>query len=133
MTKKIARRGTQIELKVRNKTGVGAKVFGALRAAKVNVIANCCYEMEPQAHFWIVAKDTTKAKRALRKAGFKPATSPVLLVDLKNRPGAMARILDKIAAAGVGVRFAYASAAAGSALMVLMTVKDAKALAAINA
>jgi hypothetical protein len=133
VTKKIARRGKQIELKVRNKLGAGAKVFGALRAAKANVIANCCYEMEPQAHFWIVAKDTTKAKRALRKAGFKPATSPVLLVDLKHRPGALARVLDKLAAAKIDVRFAYASASAASALLVLMTVQDAKALKVLNA
>jgi len=48
----------------------------------------------------------------LTKAGYTFAAEEVLFVQLTNRPGALARAAEKLARAGIDVRYAYATASA---------------------
>lgn len=129
---KNAYKAKQLVVVTKNKIGMGAAVFGALRKAKVNVIANCCYEMGKDAHFWIIVEDVARAKSAVQKAGYKVKTLDVIVAELPNRAGALAKLLEIVAAAKVNVNYSYASAAGGKALVVLMTNADSKAIRTIN-
>ena len=50
------------------------------------------------------------AEHALTKAGYKFVKEEVLYVELKNRPGALAKAVEKLAKAKIDVRYAYATA-----------------------
>jgi hypothetical protein len=134
MAKAHAEKGKQLEIVTTNEPGTGAEIFNVLEAAKINVKASCIWESgDGQAHFLLVPEDLPRARKLLRKAKFKPYTKPVILIDLSNRPGAFAQVLKKVAEAGVQCKISYAAAATKkSALAVLTTSSDAKAVRAIN-
>jgi hypothetical protein len=48
--------------------------------------------------------------RALPKAGDVFSSEDVLFIDLKNRPGALAKAIEKLARTKISVRYAYATA-----------------------
>ena len=50
------------------------------------------------------------AERALTRAGYPFSVEEVLFVELKNRPGALARAVEKLARANIDIRYAYATA-----------------------
>ena len=50
------------------------------------------------------------AEHALTKAGYKFVAEQVLYLKLKNRPGALAKAVEKLAKADIDVRYAYATA-----------------------
>jgi hypothetical protein len=48
--------------------------------------------------------------RALSKAGYLFAEEQVLFLELTNRPGALAKAVEKLAKARIDIRYAYATA-----------------------
>ncbi len=135
MAKAVAQKGKQLEIVTTNEPGTGAKIFGAMKDARINVKASCIWEDgDGKAHFWIVPEDLVGARNLLRKAGFKPLTKEAVFIELPNRVGALADVLEKIASAGIQCKVSYATAATKkSALVVLTTSSDARAVRAINA
>ncbi len=122
-------KGKQLHVVVEDRPGAGAAVFGALAAAKVNVVATCCWGMQGEAHFQIVPEDVDAARKALRKAKLKAAAENVVVVDIPNRAGAYAAVLGKLADKGIDARMAYVTAASKKeARLVLMTASDARAV-----
>lgn len=123
----------QLAVVTNNVLGEGAALFGVLRDAKINVIASCCWEMGEEAHFWLIPEDLDTARKAIRKAGFKVLTNNVVTVDIPNKPGALANMLDRVRDAGIEIKTCYVTAATKKAsLVVLATASDAKAVRAIN-
>jgi hypothetical protein len=103
----VKAKGLFVECK--DEPGAGAAVLGALYLARINLDGMIGYGVRPgYAYVHVFAKDFAKAKKALAKAGFAVRTSEVLLLNLANKPGALAGNLEKIAAAGVSVKYAFA-------------------------
>ena len=50
------------------------------------------------------------AEKALSKAGYSFAVEEVIFVELKNCPGALAKLVEKLARDSINVRYAYATA-----------------------
>jgi hypothetical protein len=50
------------------------------------------------------------AVRALTKAGYLFAEEDVVFLELTNRPGALARAVEKLAKARIDIRYTYATA-----------------------
>ena len=50
------------------------------------------------------------AKQAMTKAGYKFGVEEVVFVEIKNRPGALAKAVEKLAKAKIDVRYVYATA-----------------------
>jgi hypothetical protein len=50
------------------------------------------------------------ASRVLSKAGYRFDVEEVIFVELKNRPGALAKAVEKLARANIDVRYLYATA-----------------------
>ncbi len=129
---KIARKEKELQVGGPNKLGTGAAIFGALREARVNVAASCCYSEGSRAKFLLVVNKIPQARRALRKAGYQVESRDVILARLPNRAGIFSKLLERVAAARVDVDYSYASATGKSALVVLKTSSDQKAIKAIN-
>ena len=130
----IATKGKQLLVEAPNKPGIGAGLFGALKEAKINCKATTCHEHGETAFFRFVPDDLAAARKALRRLKLKATTEQCLFVEVKNRPGAFADVLQTIADLGIDMKHAYATASTKkSAVIVLMTSADAKVLKKLNA
>jgi len=86
-----------------NKVGEGARVLGALRDAGVNLTGFWGYETKPgQARLELAPAESTAFKKAARKAGLKIGEKcTALMIGGKDRTGAVADMLSKLAEAGI--------------------------------
>lgn len=123
------RKGRELSLRLGTDIGTGASLFGKLKAARVNVVASCCYQIGGEAHFCIVPDDIDKAEELLREESYTPVLCDVLLVEMPNKPGALADLLRQVAEAGVNVSSAYVTASSKNrALAVLKTENNDKVI-----
>jgi len=92
-------------LKLRDRAGEGAKVLGALKSGRVDLIALWGYPVGPgQARLELIPKSGAALQRAARKGKLKiSAKETAFLVQGKDRPGAVQQAMSKLAAAGINV------------------------------
>ena len=57
----------------------------------------------------LYVKNVTKAMKLLTKANYTTDLRDVLLVDLENRPGALAEITSKLGNKGINIEYCYAT------------------------
>jgi hypothetical protein len=125
---------TQLTLTLQSKPGVLAKVSQALAGAGVNITAICAAETAGRGKIRMLVSDSARAKEALKAAKFRPGEEPALLLTLEDRPGALARVAEKLAAARINIKCAYATTGAmgGSATVVLSVSNVDRAASALG-
>jgi hypothetical protein len=102
---------TQLNLPLANEIGVVAKLCRDLAYGGVNLLALSAPEAgRDQDVVRLLVPNRELAERALSKAGYAFTVDQVLFVELKNRPGALAKAVEKLARARINVRYAYATA-----------------------
>ena len=112
-----------------NQTGSGARIYGVVAAAGVNVRAFCGYSVGSQAVLTMVTENNAAARRALKKAGLSVDEREVICVLSPNRAGVFHEIALRLAENGIGIDYAYASVGGKTkALVVLQTNDDGKAV-----
>jgi hypothetical protein len=103
----------QLNLPLDNEIGTLARLCRDLAHAGVNLLALSAPETgRDKGVVRLLVPDGERASRALAKAGYKFAMEEVLFLELKNRPGALAKAIEKLARARIGIRYAYATASA---------------------
>lgn len=126
-------KGKELSVRLGDQIGAGADLFGQLKEADVNVVASCCYQIAGEAYFSIVPDDMDRASEVLSKSKLTPDERDVLLVELPNKTGAFAKLLQEISELGVAVGSAYATTMGKkSALAVLKTDNDDKVVEALG-
>jgi len=115
---------TQITVTAASKPGVLAKVCDALAKEGVNIVAVCAAESAGQGKIRLVVSDPGKAKRALAAAKIRSAEEPALLLSMDDRPGALAEVASRLAAAKINIKCAYASTAGGGRAQVVLAVPN---------
>jgi hypothetical protein len=70
----------------------------------------------------MVVSNQSKALKALK--GINTAKEMVLLLDLDNRPGALADIAAKLAAADINIEYTYGTTADSGKTILVMKVSD---------
>jgi hypothetical protein len=124
-----AKKGKELSIRLGNAVGAGAALFSKLKEANVNVVASCCYQIGEEAYFSIVPDDVERAEPVLHKVNDSAVAQDVILVEMPNRPGAFAELLQQISALGVNVKSAYVTASAKkAALAVIKTADDERVL-----
>lgn len=125
---------TQLILSLQSKPGVLAKVCQTLAGAGVNITAICAAETAGRGKLRMIVSDPARAKEALKAAKLRPGEEPALVLTLEDRPGALARVAEKLAAAKVNIKCAYATAGGmGGTTTVVLSVPNAdKALALLG-
>jgi hypothetical protein len=87
-----------------NKPGEGAKALTALRDAGVNLLAFSGFPQGRKAQMDFIPEDATAFRIAAKKAGLKLSPRKTgFLAQGEDRPGAIARIMGKLAKAGVNI------------------------------
>jgi hypothetical protein len=115
---------TQITVTAESKPGVLAKVSDALAKAGVNIIAVCAGEAAARGKIRLVVNDPARAREALGAAKIRCAEEPALLLSMEDRPGALAAVASKLAAAKINIKCAYATTSGGGAAQVVLVVAN---------
>ena len=104
-------KATQLNLPLDNDVGTLARLCRDLANGGVNLLALSAPETgRDKGTVRLLVPNGDLAGRALTKAGYLFSTDDVLFIELKNRPGALAKAVDKLARARIGIRYAYATA-----------------------
>ena len=125
---------TQLTLTLESKPGVLAKISQALAGAGVNITAICAAETAGRGKIRMVVSDPARAKEALAAAKLRCGEEQALMLTLEDRPGSLARVAQKLAAAKINIKCAYATTGGmgGSATVVLSVSNVDKAAAVLG-
>ena len=115
---------TQITVTAESKPGVLAKVSDTLAKAGVNIVAVCAAEAAGRGKIRLVVSDPARAKEALTAARIRCGEEPALLLSMNDRPGALAAVASKLAAAKINVKCAYATTSGGGTAQVVVVVAN---------
>jgi hypothetical protein len=111
-------------LSLESKPGVLAKLARTLADAGVNIEALSAAEAAGRGKIRIVVSDPGRARQALRAAKYRPTEEAALSMTLENRPGALAAVTEKLAAAKVNIKSIYATTTAAGTATVVLTVPN---------
>ena len=123
---------TQLTLALESKPGVLAKISQVLAGAGVNITAICAAETAGRGKIRMVVSDPARAKEALKAAKLRCGEEQALMLTLEDRPGSLARVADKLAAAKINIKCAYATTAGmGGSTTVVLSVSNADKAASV--
>jgi hypothetical protein len=73
----------------------------------------------------LYVKNVTKAVKLLSKANYTTELREVLLVDLENRPGALAEVTSKLGNKGINIEYCYGTLSRkGNATSIILDVSN---------
>ncbi len=111
----------QISVFIENKTGKLAEVTKFIADNNINLKALSIADTQDFGILRIICEDEANALGILRDGGYVVTETEVLAVEICDKPGSLAKILDVLAEASVIVEYTYAFLSvknAGSAYMI---------------
>ena len=103
---------TQFSVFLINKPGVLAQIVSALAAAHINVQALTIVDSHEHGVLRIVGDQPESLRAALTKLNLPTHETDVLSVELANRAGALAAVLQTLAEEHINIDYAYVTAGA---------------------
>ncbi len=97
----------QITVIVENRIGALADICDALGSANINIESISGEGLAEVGCIRVFVEDDKNAVKILEKSGFKILKSEVITINVKNRPGELARISKKLSQKKVGVHYIY--------------------------
>jgi len=118
----------QLSAWVEDRPGMLGQVADALGEAKISIRAFMAATFDGRGFVRVVVDKPAVARRVFRKHGWETTEDEVVEVRVKDRPGALGAVADRLGARGVNVLYAYVGTA-GSATHVnlYLAVTDVKA------
>jgi len=100
----------QLSVFMENRPGRLAEICSALGEAGINIRGFSVADMAQYGIFRLVVPEPEKAREVLTKSGFTVKESDVLCLDVPDRPGGLAGVLEIFSDSGVSVEYMYAIA-----------------------
>ena len=124
----------QLAIFLDNRPGMLARVADALAEAKINVYAIAISDTVDHSVIRLVVSDYRRALHVFEEHGTLVVEDDVLVVDGSNKPGELAKIAHKLAAAKVNIEYCYSATSpeAKKGLMIMRVSNAAKALKVLN-
>ena len=97
-----------------NKPGRLAKICSELAREKVNIRAMSVMEESERSVLRLVTDQVETTRKVLNSLGTEFKQAEALAVDIENKPGALARVLERLAEEHINVNYAYASGGGAS-------------------
>jgi hypothetical protein len=99
----------QVTAFLENKPGRLANICSALAREKINIQALTVMDSKEHSVLRFVTDDMARTKSTLGALGTPFQETEVLVVDMENRPGALARVCEKLAGEHINIDYAYCS------------------------
>lgn len=99
----------QVSVFLENKPGRLANVLSALASEKINVTALTVMDSHESSVLRLVSGDLAKTVQVLKVLGTPFAETDVLLVELRNQPGALAHMCEQLASEHINIDYCYIS------------------------
>jgi hypothetical protein len=117
-----------------NKPGRLAKICSALAHEKIDIRAISVMDSADRSVLRLITDDPDATKRVLTALGTEFTTAESIVVEVDNRAGALARLLERLAEEHINIEYAYASSATspGKALGVFHTSNPKRALQVLS-
>jgi hypothetical protein len=116
---------TQFSVFLVNKPGILSRVCDELANHKINVVALTLMDSVEHGVFRFVAEDVARARLALKTLNIPTTETEVLVVEMPNRPGAMADICSRLNSNHISIKYAYVtSGAAGGRTLGIFKVDN---------
>ncbi len=110
-----------------NKPGVLAQVLGDFARAKINIIAITMMDSVEHGVMRVIFAAPKKAREVLTKLNMPYNKTEVLCVDLTNKAGALATVVERLATNHINISYAYCTAGAkGGRTTGVLKVADVK-------
>ncbi len=121
---------SEITAKLENKPGRLAKICEAMAHEKINIRALSVMDSGDRSVLRLVVDQLEPTKRVLTSLGTECDVSEVLAVEMENRPGALTKLLEKLAGDHINIEYAYVSGATapGKSLGIFHTSNPKRAL-----
>jgi hypothetical protein len=100
----------QVSVFLENKPGRLANVLRALERQKINITGMTVMDSHEHSVLRLVTNDEAKTMAVLKEMGTNYTLTDVLLVELRNQPGALARLCETLAAEHINIDYCYISA-----------------------
>jgi hypothetical protein len=129
-----ARTTTQFSVFLVNKPGVLAQVTRALAEQRINVIAMTLVDSQEHGVLRTVAEDATAARQVLQRLNLPMTETDVIVLELSNRPGALADVATLLGTNHININYAYVTSGApgGKTTGVFKVADLTKALHVLN-
>ena len=98
----------QISIFLENKSGRLADVTRIVGEGGVNIRALTLADTSDFGILRLIVNDSTRALEILKEAGFTVGMTEVIAIEVPDRPGGLADILDRIGERGINVEYMYA-------------------------
>jgi hypothetical protein len=98
----------QISVFLENKSGRLADVTRTLAENKINIRALCIADTIDYGLLRLIVNDPVIATKALNDEGFTVAQTEVLAIEVPDRPGGLAGIIDIFSSKGLNIEYMYA-------------------------
>lgn len=120
---------SQLSVFLENKPGAFARVCSTFAKEGVNLLAIMVEDAVDHAVVRMVVDNPKKAKDLLEDHGAVSLENEVLAVEMKNQPGQLVHIAEKLANAKINIDYAYGSSPPtnGGEVMIYVRVADAHA------
>ena len=113
-------RAKQLTVSLPNKPGMLARVCRTLADANVNILALSVVEATEMGLVRLIVDDPRAGVKALEEQNLSVVQTPVRLVELPNKVGALAEMAERLVQRKVNVDFIYGSTALGRNKSVLV-------------
>jgi hypothetical protein len=101
----------QLSLFLENRPGqlrIPCKLLGD---AGIDILSTALADTQRFGVLRLVVKDAERAQKVLEQAGIVAAVTDILAVDVPDRPGGLAQVLESFEQAGLGIEYMYVFAA----------------------
>lgn len=98
----------QLSIFLENRSGRLAEVTNVLSQASINIRALSLADTADFGILRLIVNDTERARQALKQSGFTVEKTPVVAIEVPDRPGGLAGILTAIKDEGINVEYMYA-------------------------
>ena len=95
---------SRIIVMAKNEVGVIADISRVLADSGINIETISAEALDDKGTITLTADDYDGALHALTGAGFKTVTDDSLLVSLRDEPGALAKVAEKLKQGGVNIQ-----------------------------
>ena len=98
----------QLSLFLENKPGALSRPVRLLAKAKFNIVTLSIADANQFGILRLILRDWEKAKKLLEKNGCVVKVTDVIAIEVSDRPGGLAEILDILEKAGLNLEYMYA-------------------------